>query len=71
MECFRVDESGYTAFDLINLEQRFQVVFTRRRLLAGWVIRERLQWVGSYLSPAAEIGQKQSFGDEDIGHCVL
>lgn len=28
-------------------------------------------WVGSYLSPAAEIGQKQSFGDEDIGHCVL
>lgn len=24
MECFRVDESGYTGFDLLNLEQRFQ-----------------------------------------------
>lgn len=24
MECFRIDESGYTGFDLLNLEQRFQ-----------------------------------------------
>jgi hypothetical protein len=24
MECFRVDESGYTGFDLLNAEQRFQ-----------------------------------------------
>jgi hypothetical protein len=24
MECFRVDESGYTGFDLLNTEQRFQ-----------------------------------------------
>ena len=25
MECFRIDESGYTGFDLLNLDQRFQV----------------------------------------------
>lgn len=24
MECFRIDESGYTGFDLLNPEQRFQ-----------------------------------------------
>src|SRR5690554_2037490 len=24
MECFRIDESGYTGFDLLNAEQRFQ-----------------------------------------------
>jgi hypothetical protein len=24
MECFHIDESGYTGFDLLNLEQRFQ-----------------------------------------------
>jgi hypothetical protein len=24
MECFRIDESGYTGFDLLNIEQRFQ-----------------------------------------------
>ena len=24
MECFRIDESGYTGFDLLNLEQCFQ-----------------------------------------------
>ncbi|MBF0324238.1 MAG: DUF3800 domain-containing protein [Alphaproteobacteria bacterium] len=24
MECFRIDESGYTGFDLLNTEQRFQ-----------------------------------------------
>jgi hypothetical protein len=24
MECFRIDESGYTGFDLLNLDQRFQ-----------------------------------------------
>lgn len=24
MECFRIDESGYTAFDLMNVDQRFQ-----------------------------------------------
>lgn len=24
MECFRIDESGYTGFDLLNLEQQFQ-----------------------------------------------
>lgn len=24
MECFRIDESGYTGFDLLNVEQRFQ-----------------------------------------------
>jgi hypothetical protein len=24
MECFSVDESGYTGFDLLNAEQRFQ-----------------------------------------------
>jgi hypothetical protein len=24
MECFRIDESGYTAFDLLNPDQRFQ-----------------------------------------------
>lgn len=24
MECFRIDESGCTGFDLLNLEQRFQ-----------------------------------------------
>ena len=24
MECFRIDESGYTGFDLINRDQRFQ-----------------------------------------------
>lgn len=24
MECFRIDESGYTGFDLMNSEQRFQ-----------------------------------------------
>src|SRR5690606_26352986 len=24
MECFRIDESGYTGFDLLNHEQRFQ-----------------------------------------------
>jgi len=24
MECFRIDESGYTGFDLLNADQRFQ-----------------------------------------------
>jgi hypothetical protein len=24
MECFRIDESGYTGFDLLNAEQPFQ-----------------------------------------------
>ncbi len=24
MECFRIDESGYTGFDLLNPDQRFQ-----------------------------------------------
>jgi len=24
IECFRVDESGYTGFDLLNPDQRFQ-----------------------------------------------
>src|SRR3546814_2944213 len=24
MECFRIDESGYTGFDLLNRDQRFQ-----------------------------------------------
>jgi hypothetical protein len=24
IECFRIDESGYTGFDLLNLDQRFQ-----------------------------------------------
>ena len=24
MECFRIDESGYTGFDLVNADQRFQ-----------------------------------------------
>ncbi len=24
MKCFRIDESGYTGFDLLNAEQRFQ-----------------------------------------------
>ena len=24
MECFRIDESGYTGFDLLNTDQRFQ-----------------------------------------------
>jgi hypothetical protein len=24
MECFRIDESGYTGFDLLNSDQRFQ-----------------------------------------------
>lgn len=24
MECFRIDESGYTGFDLLNVDQRFQ-----------------------------------------------
>jgi hypothetical protein len=24
VECFRIDESGYTGFDLLNAEQRFQ-----------------------------------------------
>ena len=24
MECFHIDESGYTGFDLLNAEQRFQ-----------------------------------------------
>lgn len=24
MECFRIDESGYTGFDLLNGDQRFQ-----------------------------------------------
>ena len=24
MECFRIDEGGYTGFDLLNAEQRFQ-----------------------------------------------
>ena len=24
MECFRIDESGYTGFDLLNPEQHFQ-----------------------------------------------
>ena len=24
MECFRIDESGYTGFDLLNEDQRFQ-----------------------------------------------
>ncbi len=24
MECFSIDESGYTGFDLLNAEQRFQ-----------------------------------------------
>ncbi|WP_454839972.1 hypothetical protein [Pseudomonas hormoni] len=24
MECFHIDESGYTGFDLLNPEQRFQ-----------------------------------------------
>lgn len=24
MECYRIDESGYTGFDLLNTEQRFQ-----------------------------------------------
>lgn len=24
MDCFRIDESGYTGFDLLNAEQRFQ-----------------------------------------------
>ncbi len=24
MECFRIDESGYTGFDLLNAQQRFQ-----------------------------------------------
>lgn len=24
MECFRIDEGGYTGFDLLNLDQRFQ-----------------------------------------------
>ena len=24
MECFRIDESGYTGFDLLNAEQRLQ-----------------------------------------------
>ena len=26
MKCFRIDESGYTGFDLLNAEQRFQGV---------------------------------------------
>jgi hypothetical protein len=24
MQCFRIDESGYTGFDLLNADQRFQ-----------------------------------------------
>ncbi|MGY4315275.1 hypothetical protein [Bradyrhizobium sp. JR3.5] len=24
MECFRIDESGYTGFDVLNTDQRFQ-----------------------------------------------
>ena len=30
MDCFRIDESGYTGFDLLNPEQRFQGATTVR-----------------------------------------
>ena len=69
MECFRIDESGYTGFHLLNVDQRFQGALAIKDFDVDDVAAAR-RYVAAYVTffKYAEGEDHEGHGHEGHGH---